>query len=56
MTYRRPQASYRPFFEDHEYWWVGLLLMVISAAIVLGVAWLVLSAFLSLAPYIPSQA
>jgi len=40
----------------HDLWWLGLLLMIASAALVVGAGWLLLSWYLSLGQYIRSAA
>lgn len=37
-------------------WWLGLLLMTLAAALVVGAGWLVLSWYLSLGQYIQGAA
>lgn len=52
-TYRHPHA--RPFTEEHDLWWVGLILMVVCAAIVVFGLYLGFTFLLSLAEYVPSE-
>ena len=50
-TYTRRPPTWR---ERHDLWWLGLVFMGVSAAIVLAAGWFVLQAFLGMAQYIRS--